>query len=154
MEIVGKWLKVSGKVRGDQACRIIAHLVENHLILVGEREGAWTKLYLDPMTGRYWEHTYPQSYMHGAGPPALTSISKERVQELYGRVPTDPMDHLIVVGNREKRKITLLRDVTHGSYWEVTYDEEALRSGGPPCMTLVPEHRVLALYGHLPVDPL
>jgi len=90
--ILSKWLMVGRRVEGDQASNIIEHLIEGHFILVGERSGHWVRLYLDPTNGFYWEHSYPHSGMHGGGPAALRQLSQKEVQDLYGRLPTDPFE--------------------------------------------------------------
>jgi immunity protein 27 of polymorphic toxin system len=46
--------------------------------------GCWSKLYLDPVDGGYWELTYPQSEMHGGGPPQLVHISADAAKIKYG----------------------------------------------------------------------
>ncbi len=79
-----------GKVTESQECRIIQHLLKEHLIKVGEREGGWTKLYWDPLTDSYWEHSYPQGEMQGGGPPALTLLTDEEIETLYGSKPVHP----------------------------------------------------------------
>jgi hypothetical protein len=89
LTIVGGWVLKDGEVVGDQATRIIRHLVADHFIEVSEREGGWTTLHLDPTDGSYWELTYPQSEMHGAGPPALARLSADEVWTLYGIEPRE-----------------------------------------------------------------
>lgn len=49
--ILGAWVLENGKVVGDQATRIIRHLIANHFIEVSEREGGWTTLHQDPTDG-------------------------------------------------------------------------------------------------------
>jgi len=36
----------------------------------------WQVFYLDPLTGEKWVKEYPQSELHGGGPPILFSIDK------------------------------------------------------------------------------
>jgi hypothetical protein len=85
LQIIGGWLLKDGRMEGDQATHIIDHLIADHLIEVDGREGGWTKLYLDPSAGTYWELTYPRSEMHGGGPRILTQLSADAVRSQYGR---------------------------------------------------------------------
>ena len=62
-------------------------MVDEHLVQLDQREGGWTILYQDPSDGRFWELTYPESQMHGGGPPTLTELATEEVEGLYGRGP-------------------------------------------------------------------
>jgi len=41
-------------------------------------------LYRDPDDGRYWERTYPQSELHGGGPPELRVLATEDARQKYG----------------------------------------------------------------------
>ncbi len=68
----------------DAVCRRIRILVEEHLQLIGGADGGWSRLYLDPADERYWELTYPQSEMHGGGPPQLVHISADAAKIKYG----------------------------------------------------------------------
>lgn len=47
--------------------------------------GGWEMLYRAP-DGKLWEKTYPQSHLHGGGPPALRVITKAEAHEKYGAV--------------------------------------------------------------------
>ena len=58
----------------EDAMRIHA-LVQSGLQFVAATDGGWSQLFLDPVDGRLWEHTHPQSHMHGGGPPRLATIS-------------------------------------------------------------------------------
>ncbi|MEI6200518.1 MAG: Imm27 family immunity protein [Enhydrobacter sp.] len=41
---------------------------------LGHSGDGWDTLYRDTVDGRFWELTYPQSHMHGGGPPRLTML--------------------------------------------------------------------------------
>jgi hypothetical protein len=84
VEIKGAWLMVNGRMTEDNNCRRISSLVKSDLQLVATSKDGWEKLYRDPQDGRYWEFTYPQSEMHGGGPPALVLIRSESAREKYG----------------------------------------------------------------------
>ena len=76
-ELVGDWILVDGKVRGNEPCERIHWLVSEVLQHIGvdAASGGWDKLYRDPADGRYWLLTYPRSEMQGGGPPALKHVA-------------------------------------------------------------------------------
>jgi len=82
-EIIGKWLFEGSKVTGDPACKRIEDLTQNYLKELAADGEDWSILYQDPEDQRYWEFTYPQSHMHGGGPPSLNCISFEEAQKKY-----------------------------------------------------------------------
>jgi hypothetical protein len=75
-ELRGTWIARDSIVEADEVCRRIKWLVGNNLREVAVDVSGWDVLYLDRADGRYWELTYPQSEMHGGGPPQLKVISK------------------------------------------------------------------------------
>ena len=81
--IEGRWLVVGGKVVGDDATSRIEKLVAEHLAFIAVSADGWSRLFRDPKDGRLWEHTYPQSQMHGGGPPRLAVISPEAARLRY-----------------------------------------------------------------------
>ena len=85
-ELVGKWILEDGQVRGDPTCERIQWLTSRHMrkVALSKLWGAWETLFQDPGDGRYWEQTYPQSHMHGGGPPALKCLSQEQARAKYG----------------------------------------------------------------------
>lgn len=85
--LVGKWIEESDHVRGDSTCERIQWLTSKYLrkIAISKTWGAWETLFQDHVDGRYWEQTYPQSEMHGGGPPTLKCISKEEARAKYGK---------------------------------------------------------------------
>ena len=88
-ELTGRWIETDGKVRGDAVCERIYRLTNGILDMVQDhpRLGGWTRLFRDKADGRYWERTYPQSELHGGGPPALRWISEQVVRKEYGFRP-------------------------------------------------------------------
>jgi hypothetical protein len=80
----GAHVTVDGKVSRDSVSARIAHLIANELVKVATANGGWSMLFLDPTDGRYWEHSYPESEMHGGGPPALTHLDQDRARRKYG----------------------------------------------------------------------
>ncbi len=83
--IVGRWIKTDGGVVGDESCRRIESLVEHCFERVAEHpdEGGWRTLFRDPRDGRMWERTFPESQMHGGGPPALKQLSPEEARREF-----------------------------------------------------------------------
>jgi len=73
--IVGDWIFENNKMRSDDNTLRIEWLVNNYLVKTGTEDGGWTTNYQDPEDGRYWQHSYPKSYMHGGGPPMLEQIT-------------------------------------------------------------------------------
>lgn len=89
--LVGSWTTKNGSAVQDGTCERIQWLIDHYLeqlIVDGEN---WLVLYMNPHDGEYWELSYPQSHMHGGGPPKLTRISKQIAETRYkGRLkPND-----------------------------------------------------------------
>ena len=83
--IEGKWLVNSrNRIIGNENCERIHDLKENHLVFITTDESGWDSLYQDPTDGRFWEHTYPQSHLHGGGPPTLRNLTPIEAKEKYG----------------------------------------------------------------------
>jgi hypothetical protein len=91
-ELTGKWVAHGQEVRRDAICERIEMLVSDHLkqIAVSKEWGAWETLFQDPDDGRYWERTYPQSELHGGGPPQLRCLSADEARRKYGDVVALP----------------------------------------------------------------
>jgi hypothetical protein len=81
--LVGKWIVENGQIRADATCERIHWLISHHLkkITVSKDSGAWETLFQDPDDKRYWEQFYPQSQMHGGGPPALKCLLSEEAKK-------------------------------------------------------------------------
>ena len=82
--LVGAWVTRGSTVVADDACRRIETLVVAHLVQVARSPDGWSTLYRDPNDNRLWQHTYPNSHLHGGGPPALHCISPEQATDTYG----------------------------------------------------------------------
>lgn len=67
----------------DNASRRINSLIQEVLVEVSSSDDGWSVLYLDNEDGRYWELTYPQSTLHGGGPPCLTAIPVDEASKRY-----------------------------------------------------------------------
>lgn len=84
--IVGEWIKVGDRVEGDGVCGRIEKLTNRYFEELGAGGTGWETLYRDPTDGRFWEHTYRQSEMHGGGPPALSLLSADAAREKYSHL--------------------------------------------------------------------
>lgn len=79
----GSWIEEGSGVRPDATCQRIKWLIAEVLKKVATDASGWVDLYLDPMDGRYWELSYPQSEMHGGGPPRLAIIAVSQARAKY-----------------------------------------------------------------------
>ena len=84
-ELVGKWVEQNGKVVADPTCQRIDELTNGILDVVQDHphQGGWLRLYRDKSDGRFWERSYPESELHGGGPPMLRCISPDEVVRKY-----------------------------------------------------------------------
>jgi hypothetical protein len=74
-DLVGQWVASGNHIEADPVCARINRLVAESLERLGSDASGWNTLYRDPRDGRLWELTYPNSEMHGGGPPRLTVIA-------------------------------------------------------------------------------
>jgi len=82
-EIVGSWVMDGGSVVLDDNCKRINNLISKVLLKIKISPDGWNTLFRDPNDGRYWELSYPQSELHGGGPPTLTYLDFEEVEKKY-----------------------------------------------------------------------
>lgn len=79
-------------------CNRVDYLTSSYLRRIGvsEERGGWMVLYQDPEDMRYWVLTYPESEMHGGGPPALINVSEEEANSKFEKTncpsPVRPFD--------------------------------------------------------------
>jgi hypothetical protein len=85
-ELTGVWRFQAGRITADATCERIHWLIEHVLRKVADSPGpgAWETLFQDPNDGRYWERVYPQSEMHGGGPPRVKALAVDEAQRRYG----------------------------------------------------------------------
>lgn len=81
--LVGQWRLDDGRPVADDVSARIAALTKSHLVEIGRDTSGWLTLYRDPGDGRFWELDYPQSELHGGGPPRLRAISPEDAHGKY-----------------------------------------------------------------------
>lgn len=79
--LVGKWSVVDGTMQRDEVCLRIEYLVSDVLQKISVE--SWEALYRDPVDGRFWELTWPQSHLHGGGPPQLQHLTDELARRKY-----------------------------------------------------------------------
>jgi hypothetical protein len=82
--LLGVWSVTTHGMKADATCSRIDALVQGVIIKVAARAGAWDQLFRDPSDGRLWELTYPQSEMHGGGPPCLKAMSSQQALSSFG----------------------------------------------------------------------
>ncbi len=82
--LIGQWRFSNGKIVADDVCQRISDLTSSHLKKIGADASGWNVLYQDPNDSRFWEFSYPNSHMHGGGPPQLKNITREQAQQHYG----------------------------------------------------------------------
>lgn len=82
--LTGRWIAQGGRVVADDVSKRIIALTQSHLQKIGADDSGWNTLYRDPNDGRYWEHSYPQSELHGGGPPELRWLTAEEARQKYG----------------------------------------------------------------------
>ena len=87
-EIRCKWHVVGGRVQGDEGCQRIDELTSGYLRKLEADPSGWEMLFVDPEDGRYWELTYPESALHGGGPPLLRNLTREEARSKYRALRT------------------------------------------------------------------
>jgi len=82
-ELRGNWKLGDSTPMGDEVCKRIEWLTKEYLVKITLHDSGWNLLFQDPNDKRYWELTYPQSELHGGGPPMLKVLSEDKVQQKY-----------------------------------------------------------------------
>ncbi|TDO28798.1 Imm27 family immunity protein [Sediminibacterium goheungense] len=79
----GQWIFEAGVMKEDEVAIRIKWLINNSLKMICNDSTGWKTLYQDLSDGRYWEHTYGQSEMHGGGPSELIHLTDQEAQLKY-----------------------------------------------------------------------
>jgi hypothetical protein len=74
-ELVGAWVLRFRMVKADKVLKRIEWLIENVLVANENTDTDWETQYVDPADDRLWKLHYPQSHLHGGGPPSLTIVN-------------------------------------------------------------------------------
>ncbi|WP_061246464.1 Imm27 family immunity protein [Leptospira interrogans] len=82
-ELVGSWIKKDSGIQNDEILERAIYLMQNYLIKIKADSSGWNTLYQDPVDGRYWEATYPQSDIHGSGPLTLFVLSDNHAKKKF-----------------------------------------------------------------------
>lgn len=88
--LTGKWSSRDERSVADDTCLRIGELVRLHLRRLGHDARGWETLYRDPEDGRLWELTYPESHLHGGGPPQLRCLTFTEARAKFGDVASLP----------------------------------------------------------------
>lgn len=83
IELKGNWKLKGSSIKVDLVCERIEKLISEYLVEIAINENGWNKLFQDPEDKRYWELTYPESEMHGGGPPLLRYLSIQEARSKY-----------------------------------------------------------------------
>lgn len=83
-KLEGRWLFENGQVTADAVAQRIEQLVSESLQQVAVSPDGWGRLFVDSNDQRLWELSFPESEMHGGGPPMLKVVSIESAKEKYG----------------------------------------------------------------------
>ncbi len=70
---------MNGVVTEDETCLRIRLAIETDLRQVAKSNDGWETFYQDQGDGRYWALSYPQSQMHGGGPPLLRLVDVDKI---------------------------------------------------------------------------
>ncbi|GIU10689.1 hypothetical protein TUM4261_21110 [Shewanella sp. c952] len=80
--LTGRWLESGKSVIADPVCKRIEWLVNHHLKKVGSSECGWDIFFTDLIDGRFWLLSYPQSHLHGGGPPTLSAVAVDKINNI------------------------------------------------------------------------
>jgi hypothetical protein len=84
--LTGQWVLRGGRLVVDEVCERISGLTGSYLQELGKDASGWDTLYRDPIDGRLWELVYPESGLHGGGPPQLRWLTIEEARQKYGDI--------------------------------------------------------------------
>ena len=70
----GTWIEREGEVTEDETCKMINHLIDQVFSLIEVNTEDWQAIYQNPHDESLWRLSYPNSELHGGGPPMLERI--------------------------------------------------------------------------------
>ncbi len=73
--LAGQWILRDNALVADEVSTRVNWLIANYLLRISCSADGWTVFYKDPKDERLWELSYPQSAMHGGGPPTLRCVT-------------------------------------------------------------------------------
>lgn len=79
----GEWLVRADGVVADETCKRIEGLTAGALKHLADDASGWSSLFQDPADGRLWELYYPESEIHGGGPPSLRNVTPLQASAKY-----------------------------------------------------------------------
>jgi hypothetical protein len=94
---------------------------EGHLQLIGSSDVTWISDYVCPATGVQWRTSYPQSELHGGGPPLLRRVPSDDRLASEERVVISKVIH-----EQDRRPIYVYRSAPQApddSGWTATAGE-------------------------------
>jgi len=62
---------------------------DNNLTRIRVDDVNWKALWRNPLTGEYWKEFFPQSELHGGGPPEFVRITEEVAATEFGPLDSD-----------------------------------------------------------------
>ena len=68
-------------ISGNEAVESYINL---NLVKITTDQSGWDTLYLNKTSNQYWQHTYPNSQMHGGGQSQLQQVSEEFAKKKFG----------------------------------------------------------------------
>ncbi|MEQ8523176.1 Imm27 family immunity protein [Gracilimonas sp.] len=82
-KISGGWIETEDGFSKDETYNRIEYLTENYLEKLAVDKSGWEILYRAPNDGRFWVKWFPQSEMHGGGPPELKVIEANEAKKKF-----------------------------------------------------------------------
>ena len=81
--LIGGWLDVEGRLKGDKVTERIHWLVAGRLEALATDSSGFESLFRDRRDGRLWECSYPHGERHAGGPPRLCVITEDAARGKY-----------------------------------------------------------------------
>ncbi|WP_437918738.1 Imm27 family immunity protein [Sphingobacterium sp. LRF_L2] len=82
-KLIGGTKFVNSAIEFDDVSERIFFLINNYLREIASDDSGWIRLFQDPKDLRYWELSYPDNEIAGAGAPVLKNIANDLVRKRY-----------------------------------------------------------------------